>query len=74
VADANGNACVRVREGGEVTDVVDTGRGCFACALGGPDRRTLFMLTAVGFGRKAMAERSGAIETLEVSVPGAGVP
>jgi sugar lactone lactonase YvrE len=74
VADPAGNACVRVREGGEVTDVVDTGRGCFACALGGPGRTTLFLLTAVGFGRKATAERSAAIETLEVAVPGAGVP
>jgi sugar lactone lactonase YvrE len=74
VADPLGNACVRVREGGEVTDVVDTGRGCFACALGGPDRRILFLLTAVGFGRKAMAERSAAIETLDVAVPGAGLP
>src|SRR4029453_15691729 len=36
VADASGKACVRVREGGEITDVVDTGRGCFACAGGGP--------------------------------------
>jgi sugar lactone lactonase YvrE len=74
VADAFGDACVRVCEGGEVTDVVDTGRGCFACALGGPDRRTLFLLTAAGFGRKATAERSAAIETLQVAVPGAGRP
>jgi sugar lactone lactonase YvrE len=74
VADALGNACVRVREGGEVTQVVDTAQGCFACALGGPDRRTLFLLTAEGFGRKAMARRTAAIETIEVTVPGAGLP
>jgi sugar lactone lactonase YvrE len=74
VADASGNACVRVREGGEITDVVDTGRGCFACALGGPDRRTLFLLTGEGFSGEAMRKRTGAIETVEVDVPGAGWP
>lgn len=74
VADATGNACVRVRQGGDVTRIVDTGRGCFACALGGPDRTTLFLLTAEGFGRSAMKKRTGAIETLEVEVPGAGLP
>lgn len=74
VADATGSACVRVREGGEVTDVVDTGRGCFACALGGPDRTTLFLLTGEGFSGEAMRRRTGAIETVEVAVPGAGIP
>ena len=74
VADANGNACVRVREGGEITNVVDTGRGCFACALGGPDRTTLFLLTGEGFSGQAIRKRTGAIETVEVAVPGAGLP
>lgn len=74
VADANGSACVRVREGGEVTDVVDTGRGCFACALGGPGRSTLFLLTGEGFSGQAIRKRTGAIETVEVTVPGAGLP
>ena len=73
-ADADGNACVRVREGGEVADVVDTGRGCFACMLGGPDRRTLFLLTAEGYSGKAISARTGAIEMVEVDVPGAGWP
>lgn len=74
VADASGNACVRVRAGGEITDLVDTGRGCFACALGGPDRKTLFLVTAEGFSGEAMRKRTGAIETVEVAVPGAGLP
>lgn len=73
-ADANGDACVRVREGGEITDVVDTGRGCFACALGGPDRTTLYLLTGEGFTGEAIRKRTGAIETVEVAVPGAGLP
>jgi sugar lactone lactonase YvrE len=73
-ADATGEACVRVREGGEVTNVVATGRGCFACALGGPDRRTLFLLTGDGFSGEAIRRRTGAIETVTVDVPGAGWP
>ena len=84
VADANGHACVRVVEGGEVTEVIDVstpagGDGvgpahCFACALGGPDRRTLFLLTGPGFSGAAIKSRTGAIQTTEVDVPGAGWP
>ena len=46
VADASGPRCLRVREGGEVVQVVDTQHPCYACMLGGPDGRTLFMITA----------------------------
>jgi sugar lactone lactonase YvrE len=74
VADANGSACLRVREGGEVVDRVDTGRGCFACVLGGADRRTLFLMTAEGFEGAAIRRRTAAIEVVEVEVPGAGYP
>lgn len=74
VADATGAACIRVREGGEVVDRVDTGRGCFACMLGGPERRTLFLLTADGFQGEAVRRRTAAIEAVEVDVPGAGWP
>jgi sugar lactone lactonase YvrE len=73
-ADARGDACLRVLEGGEITDVVETGRGCFACALGGDDRRTLFLLTGEHFGAETMKKRVGAIETVRVTVPGAGWP
>jgi sugar lactone lactonase YvrE len=38
--------CVRVREGGEALETIDLDRGCFACALGGEDGKTLFMLAA----------------------------
>ena len=43
--------CVRIAEGGEVLEVIDTGAPCFACMLGGDDGKTLFMLTAGGFRR-----------------------
>ncbi|MDH5674993.1 MAG: SMP-30/gluconolactonase/LRE family protein [Myxococcales bacterium] len=62
VADARGSACVRVREGGAVTDIINTERGCFACALGGDDGRTLFLCTADGYTPDAMAKKSASIE------------
>lgn len=71
VADARGKACVRVREGGELTDVIDTGRGCYACALGGSDGKTLFVCTAEGYDLAAMARLSGAIDMVRVAVPAA---
>jgi sugar lactone lactonase YvrE len=74
VADASGNGCLRVREGGEIVDRIDTGRGCFACMLGGSDRRTLLLITAEGFSGEAMRRRTAAIEGVEVDVPGAGWP
>jgi sugar lactone lactonase YvrE len=45
-ADVPNRHCVRVREGGEVVRTVDTGLGCFSCALGGPDGRTLYIVVA----------------------------
>jgi sugar lactone lactonase YvrE len=38
--------CARVREDGEVLERIQLDRFCFASMLGGPDRRTLFMLAA----------------------------
>jgi sugar lactone lactonase YvrE len=66
---------LRVREGGEVTHRISTGdRGAFACALGGDDRRTLYVCTASTTGPAAAEARSGRIESLRVDVPGAGWP
>jgi sugar lactone lactonase YvrE len=46
VASVPGQHCVRVREGGEVLNMVSVDRGCFACMLGGGDGRTLFIAAA----------------------------
>lgn len=77
-ADVPNRRCVRVREGGEVQQVVDADRGCFACMLGGPERRTLFMLTAEWAGPEnvdeQLARRTGRVSAAEVEVPGAGWP
>jgi sugar lactone lactonase YvrE len=45
-ADVPNKRCVRVREGGKVLQTVELDRGCFACMLGGPDGRTLFLAAA----------------------------
>ncbi|HZT67552.1 MAG TPA: SMP-30/gluconolactonase/LRE family protein [Acidimicrobiales bacterium] len=75
LADAGGQAAVRVRQGGEVLERVDVGRGCYACTLGGPDGRTLFLLTGeFGPPGRALETRPGRIETVTVDVPGAGSP
>lgn len=77
-ADVPNRRVARVREGGEVLDTISLDRGCFACMLGGPDRRTLFMLTAEWSGtddvQAQLDRRSGQIFVAEVEVPGAGWP
>jgi sugar lactone lactonase YvrE len=71
-----GRCCVRVAEGGRVLQTIDFDRGCFACALGGPDRRTLFVTAAEW--RPDLPELvpagSGQVWGAQVSVPGAGWP
>lgn len=71
VADAVGKACVRVLDGGAVTDVIGTHRGCYACALGGSDGRTLFLCVAEGYDPASIALRTGSIEMVQVEVPSA---
>ncbi|MCX7634133.1 MAG: SMP-30/gluconolactonase/LRE family protein [Syntrophales bacterium] len=47
IADAVANRVIRVAEGGRILDEISTGNmGVFACALGGEDRRILFMCVA----------------------------
>lgn len=65
---------VRFRDGGEVTGRVAVGSGSlsYACALGGPDRRTLFVCTAPTW--REGGPRAGRVEVVQVDVPGAGRP
>jgi len=74
VADPRGNCVIRVREGGEVTDTIEVGRGAFACMLGGANGTRLFVCTATGSGPHAEARRDGRIEACDVEVPRAGLP
>ena len=74
-ADPMARAAVRVREGGEVVDRVQTELGCYACTLGGEDGRTLFLLTGeLARPERALARRIGRIETVRVGCPGSGSP
>jgi sugar lactone lactonase YvrE len=75
VADARTPRVLRVRADGRVDRALPTGQnGAFACILGGPDRRTLFVLTNTGSG-PAMADKTdGRVEMYPVDVPGAGLP
>lgn len=71
-----GEGVVRVHEGGRITERVRfAGRRAYACALGGEDRRQLFVCTA-GSDQpsEALARRDAAIERVAVEVPGAGLP
>jgi sugar lactone lactonase YvrE len=74
-AEVPGRRCVRVREGGEVLQTVEADRGCFACALGGPDRRTLLVTAAEWSGAAGMeGTRTGQVQNTQVAVPGVGWP
>ena len=76
-ADVPGQQCVRVTEGGRVLRVVDLDRGGFACALGGPDRTTLFIAAATWRGMTEVPPvepGSGQLLAIDVDVPGAGWP
>jgi sugar lactone lactonase YvrE len=71
------HAVLRVIEGGVLTHRVATGETqAYACMLGGPDRSTLFVCTALADDPAgAIARRSGAIAVFEGSLPaGAGLP
>jgi len=62
----------RVLEGGTVTHEVKGFSKPFACMLGGPDRRTLFIATSTAFDQDGTIE--GRIEIVKVEIPGAGLP
>ena len=77
-ADVPNKRCVRVREGADVLQTVGVDRGCFACMLGGHDKKTLFIVAAEWRGMEKIAEvaraRTGQLLTIETLVPGAGWP
>jgi sugar lactone lactonase YvrE len=74
--DVPNKRCVRVREGGEVLQTIALDRGCFACMLGGPDGKTLFMVAQVWSGMESTAEgeRTGQLLTSPAPAAGAGWP
>ncbi|TJX79605.1 MAG: SMP-30/gluconolactonase/LRE family protein [Mesorhizobium sp.] len=75
-ADVPNKHCVRVREGGDVLQTVTADRGCFACMLGGADRKTLFITAAEwrGFEHMVSDARTGQVLGIEAPAPGVGWP
>jgi len=71
-ADVPNKRCVRIREGGEILQVVNLNKGCFSCALGGTNKKTLFMTVAEwrGFEKMFDGKRTGEVQSVEVSVKG----
>lgn len=76
-ADALAGRCARVAPGGEIVEEIHMpeGLGCFACALGGPDGRTLLICSAPDFAEEARrAAREAILFTTQVDVPHGGLP
>jgi sugar lactone lactonase YvrE len=75
-ADVPNMRCVRVREGGDVLQTIELDRGCFACALGGPNMSTLFLMTAEWSEAAGMmgGPRTGQVLTVDAPAPGVGWP
>jgi sugar lactone lactonase YvrE len=74
--DVPNKRCVRVREGGSVLQTIELDRGCFACALGGPEKRTLFMMAQEWNGPEGMFEgpRTGQVLVTQAPAPSDGWP
>lgn len=66
----------RITEGGTVTDRIDMGqRVAIACALGGPQRRTLFLLSSTeAYPQRLVGTRLSRLDAVTVTTPGAGLP
>jgi sugar lactone lactonase YvrE len=75
-ADVPNQQCVRVREGGDVLQTIQLDRGCFSCALGGPNRTTLFMAATHWRGTERMndASQTGQLRTARAPAAGVGWP
>jgi sugar lactone lactonase YvrE len=66
----------RIIEGGAVTDRIDMGeRVAIACALGGPERRILFLLSSTeAYPQRLVGTRLSQLDAVQVATPGAGLP
>ena len=77
-ADVPNKCCVRVREGGGVLARVNLELGCFACMLGGKERRTLFLVANEWRGMNNIAavaaEKTGQVLCIRAPASHAGWP
>ena len=75
VANARQPSCLRVQAGGEILQEERFSQRCYACALGGTDRQTLYAMTAPSSAAaRAAAAPLALVEQARVPVPGAGLP
>jgi sugar lactone lactonase YvrE len=76
VASFNEDAFIRIdRDGHERQRIAVPRRRAVACALGGPQRRTLFCLSAATSPEEMRQRKSSAyVDVIEVETPGAGYP
>jgi sugar lactone lactonase YvrE len=70
------NRFERFVEGGTVTDRIGMGdRTAIACTLGGPERRTLFLLSSTdAYPQRLIGTKLSRVDAVTVDVPGAGLP
>ena len=66
----------RIILGGTVTERIDVGdRTAIACALGGPERRTLFLVTTTdAYPQRLIGTKLSRIDATTADIPGAGLP
>lgn len=64
----------RITDGGNVTDRIDmAGRTAIACALGGPEGRTLFLLSSTdAYPQRLIGTKASRVDALMVDVPAPG--
>ncbi|MGO4442862.1 SMP-30/gluconolactonase/LRE family protein [Mycobacterium sp. 2YAF39] len=70
------HAFERIVEGGVITDRIDMGdRAAIACTLGGPERRTLFLLSSTdAYPQRLIGTKQSRLDAMTVDIPGAGLP
>lgn len=76
IGDAAGNGALRIAPGGEIIDKVDTGdHAVFAVALGGADRKTLYMCAAPPMTQEELhLSDQASLLSCRVEQPGVGLP
>jgi len=76
VASFEEDAFIRIGcDGRELQRIGVPGRRAIACALGGPERRTLFCLSAAtSYEEVAQRKSSARIDVVDLEIPGAGYP
>jgi sugar lactone lactonase YvrE len=75
IASPPSRAVLRMREGGEIIERIEFEQEAIACMLGGPDRSTLFVLTAASRDpRWCRSNHTARVLAVRVDVPGAGWP